>query len=46
MKFVTRILICLVTAFAVMGGTHNAAIAAPKKEFNIAWTIYVGRPAS
>ena len=42
MKIVTRILLCLVTAFAVVGGSHNAAFAAPKKEFNIAWTIYVG----
>jgi NitT/TauT family transport system substrate-binding protein len=42
MKIVTRILICLLTAFAVIGSSHNAALAAPKKEFNIAWTIYVG----
>src|SRR3954463_764732 len=42
MKFVTRMLICLFTALAVVAGSHNGAIAAPKKEFNIAWTIYVG----
>jgi NitT/TauT family transport system substrate-binding protein len=42
MKFVTRILICLFTAVAVIAGSHNAAFAAPKKDFNIAWTIYVG----
>ncbi len=42
MKLVTRMLICLFTALAVIGGSHNGALAAPKKEFNIAWTIYVG----
>src|SRR3954470_7704526 len=42
MKLVTRMLICLFTALAVVAGSHNGAIAAPKKEFNIAWTIYVG----
>jgi NitT/TauT family transport system substrate-binding protein len=42
MKFVTRIFIGLFTALAVLAGSHNAALAAPKKEFNIAWTIYVG----
>src|ERR1700752_4661575 len=42
MKFVTRMLICLFTAVAVIAGSHNGALAAPKKEFNIAWTMYVG----
>jgi NitT/TauT family transport system substrate-binding protein len=42
MKFVTRMLIGFLTAFAVAAGSHNGALAAPKKEFNIAWTIYVG----
>lgn len=42
MKFVTRILIGLVTAIAVIGSWHNASLAEPKKDFNIAWTIYVG----
>ncbi len=42
MKFVTRILIGLVTALAVTTGSHTGALAAAKKEFNIAWTIYVG----
>ncbi len=42
MKFVTRMLLCLFTALAVVAGSHNGALAAPKKEFNIAWTIYVG----
>ena len=42
MKFVTRMLIGLVTALAVTAGSHNGAFAAAKKEFNIAWTIYVG----
>jgi NitT/TauT family transport system substrate-binding protein len=42
MKIVTRILLSLVTAFAVLGGAYKSAYAAPKKEFNIAWTIYVG----
>ncbi len=42
MKFVSRMLIGLCTAFAVIAGSHNGALAAPKKEFNIAWTIYVG----
>jgi NitT/TauT family transport system substrate-binding protein len=42
MKFVSRMLIGLFTALAVIAGSHNGALAAPKKEFNIAWTIYVG----
>jgi NitT/TauT family transport system substrate-binding protein len=42
MKFVTRMLICLFTALAVTAGSHNGAFAAQKKEFNVAWTIYVG----
>ena len=42
MKFVSRMLIGLCTALAVIAGSHNGALAAPKKEFNIAWTIYVG----
>jgi NitT/TauT family transport system substrate-binding protein len=42
MKFVSRMLIGLCTALAVIAGSHNGARAAPKKEFNIAWTIYVG----
>jgi NitT/TauT family transport system substrate-binding protein len=42
MKFVTRMFIGLFTAFAVLAGSHHGAVAAPKKEFNIAWTIYVG----
>lgn len=42
MKFVTRMLIGLFTALAVTAGSHNGALAAAKKEFNIAWTIYVG----
>ncbi len=42
MKFVTRFLIALFTALAVAGSSNTAAVAAPKKDFNIAWTIYVG----
>src|SRR5689334_7560794 len=42
MKFVTRMLIGLLTALAVTAGSYNGASAAAKKEFNIAWTIYVG----
>jgi NitT/TauT family transport system substrate-binding protein len=42
MKSATRILAALFTAVAVMAGSHTGAVAAPKKDFNIAWTIYVG----
>jgi NitT/TauT family transport system substrate-binding protein len=42
MKFVARILIALIAALAVTGGSQTAAVAAPKKEFNVAWTVYVG----
>jgi len=38
MKFVTSLLTALVIAF----GSGLPAWAAPKKDFNIAWTIYVG----
>ena len=35
-------LLSFAAAFAIGLGTITAATAAPKKEFNIAWTIYVG----
>ena len=35
-------LLSLAIAFAIGLGTLTTASAAPKKEFNIAWTIYVG----
>ena len=35
-------LLSFAAAFAIGFGTITAATAAPKKEFNIAWTIYVG----
>jgi NitT/TauT family transport system substrate-binding protein len=42
-------LLSFAAAFAIGLCTITAASAEPKKEFNIAWTIYVGwmpRPAS
>ena len=35
-------LLSFAAAFAIGLSTITAATAAPKKEFNIAWTIYVG----
>lgn len=42
MKFFTRILTSLLLALAIASSSNAPAAAAAKKEFNIAWTIYVG----